>query len=71
MISTPHHYSGDQIRKNEMGGACGTCMGDVHIRFGENRGERDHLKDLGVDGKIILKLIFKKYYGGMDTSGSG
>jgi hypothetical protein len=25
MIGTPHqHYSGVQIRKNEMGGACGT-----------------------------------------------
>ena len=23
--------------------------------------ERDHLKDLGVDGRIILTLIFKKW----------
>jgi hypothetical protein len=26
---------------------------------GETREERDHLEDLGVDGSIILKFIFK------------
>jgi hypothetical protein len=28
--------------------------------------ERDHLEDPGVDWRIILKLIFRKWDGGMD-----
>jgi len=51
-------------------------------RVGERRGvyrvlvgkpkERDHLGDPGVDGRIILKRIFKKWEGHrLDGSGSG
>jgi hypothetical protein len=39
----------------------------------ENLRERDHLKDLGVDGKVILKGVFKKWIRthGLDRSGLG
>jgi hypothetical protein len=33
-------------------------MGEVHTGFScRNLGERDHLEDLGIDGRIILKWI--------------
>jgi len=31
-----------------------------------NLRERDHLEDAGVDGRIILRLIFRKRCGGME-----
>jgi hypothetical protein len=31
------------------------CWGSLRVR--------NHLKELGIDGRIISKLIFKKYYG--------
>ena len=37
------------------------AMREVHTEFlWENLRERDHFEDLDVDGKIILKWIFKK-----------
>ena len=39
----------------------------VHTRlWSRSMGERDHLDDLAVDEKIILRLIFKKQDGGMN-----
>jgi hypothetical protein len=54
-------YSGKQIEKNEMGWACSTYgKRDVHTRFWwGDLSEGDHLGDLGIDGRIILKWIFK------------
>ena len=54
-------YSPDEIW-DEMDGVCGTYgkKGGVRPGFvGENLRGRDHYEDLGIDGKIILKLIFK------------
>jgi len=47
-----------------MGGACSTYggRGEVYTGFWwGNLRERDHLEDPGVDGRIILKTVFKKW----------
>jgi hypothetical protein len=44
-----------------MGEACSTYGGEVHTGFWwGNLRERDLLKDPGVDGRIILRCIFRK-----------
>jgi hypothetical protein len=57
----------DQIKKTEMGRVC-TTYGKQMLtgcRWGNLR-ERDHLKDPGVDGRIIVKWIFQEWDGRMD-----
>ena len=48
-------------------------MGDKRVAYlvlvGDVR-DRDNSEDLGVDGRIILKRIIKKWYG-LGCSGSG
>jgi hypothetical protein len=46
-----------------MGGACSTYVGErgvCRILVGKPEG-KDHLEDLGVDGRIILRRIFRKW----------
>jgi hypothetical protein len=43
-----------------MGGACSTYGGEVNAGFWwGNLMEREHLEDTGVDGRIILRWIFR------------
>jgi hypothetical protein len=60
---------GDQIKKNAMDVACSVCRGEERCLWGfcgGNLRERDNLDGLGIDGRIILKGIFKKVGWGMD-----
>jgi len=59
----PSQYcAGDKI-ENEIGGACSTYgEGEACTGFWRrNLGERDHLGDPGVDGRIILRWISRKW----------
>jgi hypothetical protein len=52
-----------EIEKIEVGGACSAYGGEErHIGFWwGNLRERDHLGDQGVDGRIILRWIFRRW----------
>jgi hypothetical protein len=59
-----------------MCGAGGTYGGEKSNICGfvaETPKERAHLEDLGIDGRVLLKLILKKYERrqGLDSSGLG
>jgi hypothetical protein len=43
----------------------GEKRGAYRVLVGRTEG-RHHLRDPGIDGRIILKWIFKKWDGGMD-----
>jgi hypothetical protein len=47
-----------------MGGEYSTCGGEercIQVFLRGNLKERDHLEDLGMDGRIILRMIFRKW----------
>jgi hypothetical protein len=62
------YCSGDKIEKNWMGGVCSTYgRGEAYTGFWwGNLRERDHLEDQGVDGRMILKWIFRMWEYGLD-----
>jgi hypothetical protein len=63
------YCAGDEIEKNEMSGACcsdGEWRGVYRIWWGNLR-ERDRWGDPGVDGRLILKRIFRKWGVGVWT----
>jgi hypothetical protein len=62
------YYYGDQITKNEIGGACSMYGGDEkHVQGlgGKNLQERNHLENLDVNRRIILKWILRKLFGAL------
>jgi hypothetical protein len=54
-------YLGDQITEDKMGMACGMSgRTETHIGFWQgNLKERDHFKDLGIGGRVLLKWTLK------------
>jgi hypothetical protein len=61
------------MEKNEMGGACsayGERRGVYKGFVGGNLRVRDHLGDPGVDGRILIRWIFRKWDVGMWTGSS-
>jgi hypothetical protein len=56
--------SGDKIENNGIGGTCSTYGGRGEVSTGFLWGKlrkRDHLEGPGVDGRIILRWIFRKW----------
>jgi len=51
-----------------MNGACSRYRGEVYTGFWwQNLRETDNMEDPGIDGRIILRWIFRKWDGGTWT----
>jgi hypothetical protein len=58
-----------EIKKKGMDVACRTDVGEERCLQGFGGGklmERDHLEDLSVDGRILLRWIFSNLLHGLD-----
>jgi len=61
ITSLTKHYSGEQIEKSEMGGACSLYGGEeraYRVLVGKSEG-KDHLEETGVYRRITLRWILK------------
>jgi hypothetical protein len=48
-----------------MGGTCSTYGGELHIgMWWGNLRDRDHFEDPGIDGRIVLRWSFRKWWDG-------
>jgi hypothetical protein len=64
------YFSGDKIEKKEVGRACSAYGGEDRRIQGFDGGNlrlRDHMEDPGLDGRIILRWIFRKWDVGIWT----
>jgi hypothetical protein len=62
-VNLTQYCSGDKIEKNDMDVACSAYGGEERWYTGfwwGNLKERGHLEDPGVDGRLILRWIFRK-----------
>jgi len=61
LYSSPNIFSVDKVEKNEMGGACSAYGGEEYTGIWLGKvGIKDHLGKTSVDGRIILKWIFRQ-----------